>query len=623
LPRPMKTVLAVALTAAAVAAPSADARWQHFGAPAPVAAAPTTGQLLQQAKRALAPGGPATDLTPILKQLAQRLPNLHGSQRRDARALLARPTDGSADPQASGYTVDEAAASPSCSAHFCVHWVTSTEDAPDLADANGNDVPDYAETVLSVAEFSYSVENDQLGWRAPKSDGTRGGGAPHRVDIYLKQLGGTGIYGYSAPDPDQPDAGGSSMYAYLVIDDDFDKAEFPQYDSPLTPLDVTLAHEYNHVLQFGYDSHQDTWMFESTAVWMEGKVYPEAFDYLQYLPGWVQLVDLPLTSFNGSDPNDRNNVKVYGTAVWNKWLDARYGPEVVRGAWERSLQTDVPSFAVAAYDRSIRDHEGNGFGDEFDRFAAATAEWQAANSGFPEGSLYRDDVVRRGSIGVNGPGGLLKLNHTTYALVDVRHSDAPRIKLGITAPTGTAAAVALVGRTGGVPGGSSTVQIQPLPKGGRGSVVLENPGQYSRVTGVLVNSDTKVSGASDITGDFIYSRDNQQFFARVTTDFTGPRVVRVSPSSGRRAVSRRTRVKVVFSEPVLGVTKNSFQLRSAGGGLVRARLIFQKASRTAVLVPNVRLRSGARYTVKVSRSVIDTAVNPLTKASLSSFRTAG
>ena len=617
-----KTVVAVALTASAVAAPAADARWQHFASPSTTTGTASTGQLLRQAKQAFAPGGPPADLTPVLKELAARLPHLSGSQRRDAHALLARPTDGDADPQGAGYTVPEANASPFCSAHFCVHWVETTEDAPDLSDQNGNGVPDYAETTLAVAEQSYSVENGQLGWRAPKSDGTRGGGAPGHVDIYLKQLGGTGIYGFSAPDPDQNDDGDNSLYAYLVMDNDFQKSEFPQYDSPLTPLEVTTAHEYNHVLQFAYDFNEDVWMFESTAVWMEGKVYPDAFDYLQYLRGWTQLSALPLTSFNGTNPDDRNNVKVYGTAVWNKWLDQRYGPEVIRDAWARSLQTEPPSFAVAAYDRAIRDHEGVGFADEFDRFAAATAEWQATNSGFPEGSQY-PDVARAGVTSVNGVGGTLKLNHTTYALVTVEPTSASRIKLGMTAPSGTRAALALVGRVGGLPGGEATVKLVELPRGGRGSVTLDNASEFSRLTAVLINSDTTITGSSDITRDWIYAKDSQPYYTRVSTDFKGPRVVRVSPSSGRRGVSRRTHVKVVFSERVLGVSASSMSLRSAGGGRVRCRLVFKKGARTAVLVPRSPLRAGARYTVKVSTGVIDLAVNPLERASLTSFRTAG
>ncbi|MEA2430611.1 MAG: hypothetical protein QOI19_1084, partial [Thermoleophilaceae bacterium] len=310
MPRLLKAALVVAVSCVVVAAPPANAT--------------STKKLLTQAKQALAPGGPAIEPTPLLRDLAVRLPSLQGSERRQAQALLARPTDGDADPQASGYTTTEG--TPYCTDHFCVHWVPSTEDAPPGADGNPGHVPDFVKTTASAAEHSYSVEVGTLGWRAPKSDGDG------KTDIYLKQLGGQGIYGYSAPDPQSlPDD--HTLYGYIVIDNDFQQSEFPQYASPITPLEVTLAHEFNHILQFNYDAIQDTWMLESTAVWMEGEVYPEAFDYLQYLPGWVQLTSLPLTTFS-TDPNSRDNVKVYGSAVWEKWLEAHYGgPGIVRRAW--------------------------------------------------------------------------------------------------------------------------------------------------------------------------------------------------------------------------------------------------------------------------------------------------
>src|SRR4051794_2311287 len=343
--------LALALCALVCAAPGAGAAaFKPLGAQT-ASTPPASGsphQVLKRAERAFTKGG---DLTPLLRRLAIALPQLQGAEKKRAQSLLARPTDGDADPQQNGWSAPEADNSPICSAHFCVHWVEKGADAPPLADSNHNGVPDWVELTAGTAEHVYGVENGDLGWRPPRSDGSEGGGPAGHTDIYLEDVGGSGIYGYAAPDP-QPR--GHSLFAYLVLDDDFDASQFPGYPSPEDPLDVTIAHEYDHVLQFGYDSDEDTWMLESTAVWMEGKVYEPVHDYLQYLPGWTQLTALPLTSFNGDDPNDRGNVKVYGSSVWNKWLDQRYGQDIVRNAWEGSVKAS--SFAPGAYDRAIRSH---------------------------------------------------------------------------------------------------------------------------------------------------------------------------------------------------------------------------------------------------------------------------
>ena len=587
MPRLAKTVLAVAMFSALLAAP-AEAR------------SVSTPKLLKQAEQAFAPGGARVDVSPLLRELATRLPHLRGSERTRARTLLLRPTDKGADVQGDGYTVDEA--TPLCSAHFCIHYVTSTDDAPPATDTSpANGIRDYVERARDAAEESYSVENGQLGWRTPKSDGDG------RTDVYLKQLGNSGIYGYAAPDPGQTRGPDNSVYAYLVVDDDFDPGEFSGYASPTVPLRVTLAHEYNHILQYTYDFLQDTWMLESTAVWMEGEVVPEARDYLQYLGTWAQLTGLPLTSFNGADPNDRDNLKVYGTAVWNKWLDERYGPDVIRRAWEVSLDTPRPSFAVQAYDRAVRDKGGAGFADEFDRFAAATAEWGAQNSGFPEGSLYPNVVREQGVMRVNGPLDPIELNHTAYALVNVTGTSVPRVKLSMRAPAGTSAAVALVGRAGN----QQVVELSELPNGGNGNVVIEDPSRFSRLTAVLVNSDSRVSGSSQITGDWTYGRDGQRFYARASTDFSPPRLIKRSPRAGARGVKRGTKVTVGFSERVLGVSTKSLRLIGPGGRRVAARVRFSAGSRSATLIPKRKLSARKRYRVEVTTAVSDRALNPL------------
>ncbi len=301
------------------------------------------------------------------------------------RAPAARPTD-HPDPNRNAYTVPEAPKSPACGRHFCVHWVAEGIDAPDPVDTDGDGVPDYVERVQAVAEHVYSIENEKLGWRDPKSDGRKGGGRG-KTDIYLDQIGGA-LFGYAAPDRGQATKAHRlprHLHGYLVLDNDYDPREFPG-TTPEHDLEVTIAHEYNHILQFGYDAYQDAWFAESSAVWMEDQVYNGIDDYLRYVRRWVKRYDTPLTA---------NSIKEYGSAVWNKWLARRYGRSIVRRAWARAVHTKPGGFSVSAYNSAIEAAGGSDFSRDFAHFASDLPEWRN-DAVFPEGDLY-PDVSRQGT----------------------------------------------------------------------------------------------------------------------------------------------------------------------------------------------------------------------------------
>ena len=123
-----------------------------------------------------------------------------------------------------GYSVGEAR--PLCSAHFCVHYVRSTRDAPSLQDGDGDGFPNYVEQVSNQAEKSYRVEVGADGLEAPAR--RRGRGGSNKTDIYLSQIG-EGFYGYAATDPGQATnrfPRRRSRYTYMVIDNNFSRAEF-------------------------------------------------------------------------------------------------------------------------------------------------------------------------------------------------------------------------------------------------------------------------------------------------------------------------------------------------------------------------------------------------------------
>jgi len=433
------------------------------------------------------------ELTPALASVFGRSDALSGDDREAADALLARPTDDTPGQPGGPYT---APSTEAANAYFCFHWVESGDDAPPGSDGNLNTIPPYIQEVANVFGEVIQREHGDLDWIEPISDEALGGctwdGKQGRTDVYLKDLGKLGLYGYAAPDAGQGDT--QHPYAFLVMDDDY--AEYG-YDDPMDPLEVTAAHEYNHVLQYAYDVLQDKWMFESTATWMEEKVFPDVDDYHQYVGPWAQLSAMPITRFDRA-----NGDKVYGSAVFNRWLDDEYDETIVRRAWELSINQD--SFAPGAYDKAIREYHGPGFSYELANFAASTAEWKSAGAGVHEGAAFPD--VKRAGVTLPTDGSVVsgKLDHTGYVLFDVAPTSAPKLQLKGMLPAGTAGAIILVGRAGG-----EVVKTMSgvIPTGGIATVTLDNPGRFERITAVAVNGSYDKSGWNG--QDWNWTRDQQ------------------------------------------------------------------------------------------------------------------
>jgi hypothetical protein len=410
-----------------------------------------------------------------------------------------RPTD-KADPNRNAYSVPQAPESPKCSPHFCVHWVAIGLDAPELTDANGDGVPDYVEKVLKVAEHVHHIENGELGWREPMSDGKLGG-AEGKTDIYLSQIGGE-LFGYAAPDRGQGPKDGRTprrLHGYLVLDNDYSAFEFP-HTKPTFDLEVTLAHEYNHILQFGYDAYEDPWFAESSAVWMEDQVYNGIDDYLRYVRKWVKLWETPLTA---------NTIKEYGTAVWNQWLARHYGRAIIREAWAGAAASRPDGFAVGAYERAIHADGPSSLGRDLTRFAADVSEWRTG-IGFRESYLY-PDVPRQGTLVLGAPPSTRHLNHTTFRLIRVHARTGSAVEVQLEAPEGVDAGLALVGRIGSERHGRTVKRIDFAAGGGPLSVTLPDPGRFQRITAVIVNADASVAGYSARHLDWRYLTEETPF----------------------------------------------------------------------------------------------------------------
>lgn len=276
----------------------------------------------------------------ILRDLRARLGDLSPSERRSAGRVLARPSDGDADPYGDGWDTG-AVRRTDCPAgeRYCVHWVSTTSDAPPPEDRNRNGTRDWIDTTESILSRVLDKETGtgpgQLGFPLPENDAdsTNPLGNPDgKLDVYLTDIGRSGLYGYCASD--DPDAGKPGIYhvsAYCVLDNDFSRREFRYGAYGQNANRVTIAHEVHHAEQFALDWLEDIWIMEAGATLMERVVYPGIHDNYQYLAS--SPITQPGIPIDFGNPNYAN---VYGDWIFLEYLSERFGgPAITRAIWKK------------------------------------------------------------------------------------------------------------------------------------------------------------------------------------------------------------------------------------------------------------------------------------------------
>ncbi|MCF6379964.1 DUF6055 domain-containing protein [Nocardioides KLBMP 9356] len=436
----------------------------------------TASDVLATARRVLKGSALRRDpsATIALRDLWLRKPELSGKERTLADSLLARPTDGAADDQGFGYTVPEAA--PICNTRLCLHYVPTGSDAPPS--------PDWPAQNLAVMDSVWTSIVDDLGFRAPLTDGVRGGSP--LFDVYLKDLGGD-IYGFCAGEKRVTKRTGSG---YCVLDNDFAAAQFPGPATPTDNLTVTAAHEFFHAVQYAYDYAEDPWMMESTATWMEERLATQVNDNRQYFP-WSQVYApyVPLDAFS--------NKAGYQYGNWTFWeyLSHNYGISIVKKAWQQagSLKKDGGKNSIGALQKILR--KKGGFTKVYSTYAAGNLT-PAVN--FPEGAEYPFPKLRGGkrlSKGRRAKTFAVRINHlasASYAYVPGRGLSGKKWKLAVSVngplKRTTPSAVVVVHRLDG----KRQVRLVRLNRAGDGRTRVSFDGRkVGAVSVTLVNGSTR------------------------------------------------------------------------------------------------------------------------------------
>ncbi|WKN47089.1 MXAN_6640 family putative metalloprotease [Nocardioides sp. Arc9.136] len=424
---------------------------------------PAARVALAAARGALA--GDGREVTLALRDLALRRGGLVGREREEADRILARPTDGPLDPDGYGLLADP---QRTCTV-VCLHWVERGVDAVPTADADADGLPDHVEQALAVLTRVHRTYV-RAGYRAPKADGALGG--DRRPDVYLVDIGDQAVYGYCTTDELLRPGGPYDAWAYCVLDNDYDPAQFPQ-GTPLGNLRVTAAHEYFHAVQYGYDAAEDPWLLEATATWAEDELYDAVDDNLQYLRR------SPLSQ--PAVPVDAGGFTSYGGWVLFRHLTERFRtaggglPTFVRDVWRQadSRRGAPDRWSVQAIGRVLQ-QRGTTLRGAFARFAAANRHPRAT---YDEGRANDYPHAPLADRAVLGAGrttgwGSMRLDHLTSGTVRLSPRaglrGAWRVRLQLDLPPPAAGAAAVV--TTKVRGRPATTRLVRTDRRGRAAL---------------------------------------------------------------------------------------------------------------------------------------------------------
>ncbi len=246
--------------------------------------------------------------------------------------------------------------------YFRIHYSTSGQDAPQY------DIDDFA----IAADSAYDFEVYQFGFPSPKDNGD---GGDNLYDIYIMDIGN--VYGYTQPE-NEISNGTNKYFTYMVIHNSFN--DF--YTEGINAAKVTVAHELFHGIQLSnyvakFDGNElvDSYFYELNSTAMEDFVFPFINDYIGYMKGYFNSTSKAFAEFTG-----------YELAIWNIFLQKKFGFEIIKRQWEFLINQR----ALSAIHNSLIEF-GSDFGEAFSEFGIwtyFTNYRSVSNKYFDDAKLY-------------------------------------------------------------------------------------------------------------------------------------------------------------------------------------------------------------------------------------------
>lgn len=210
--------------------------------------------------------------------------------------------------------------------NFIIHYTTAGDDA--ISEQQAYFIADIMENV-------YDVQINDLGWYPPIHDGLLGG--DDRYDVYIQSIyQKEDVLGYAIPEnpaqdnPYSPHVEAYGMGGYLIVEGQF-AGEEPEEVERL--LISTLAHEFHHLIQFGYNATGDNWWYyEATATFMELVTIPPYNDALHYVEDVLVYPEICLGAMGDADPS--GGYLMYGSWLFIQSLVDGYGHDALKAYWQ-------------------------------------------------------------------------------------------------------------------------------------------------------------------------------------------------------------------------------------------------------------------------------------------------
>ncbi len=281
-------------------------------------------------------------------------------------------------------------------AHFQIHYTTSGADAIAPAnDDNGNGTPDCIEAIGTAFENVWNAEINTLGWLQPPSDQSSDGDPD--VDVYIYDIGFSG--GFASFESSTGDNENSPTvierfagYGWIAFTNGW-TIWGSCTESSFMPL---AAHEFNHLVQFGYNYWGAGWFMEATANWMQGEV----FEVLG-ADWWAS----PYVYFSSPDTCMPHQDHGYADWIFLRYISEHHDQSTVRSIWEHIVHYASNMAGIFQAISDALGAAGTSLVDVFENFTAANRVLSTCPTNTPycyEKAVAYPDVYIEGNINFNG-----------------------------------------------------------------------------------------------------------------------------------------------------------------------------------------------------------------------------